>query len=73
MNCHDFKELSDSYLSDELLVETNHEVIHHLENCTACRQILASRRELRVKLRQSIKTSPEFQPNVTRLGLIGEF
>jgi Putative zinc-finger len=63
MNCQDFRELSDSYLSNELLVETNHEVIHHLENCSACRQILGFRRELRGKLRQTMKTSPEFQPN----------
>jgi hypothetical protein len=63
MNCQDFRELSDSYLSDELLVETNHEVIHHLENCHACRQVLSFRRELRGKLRQTLKNSPEFQPN----------
>jgi Putative zinc-finger len=63
MNCQDFRELSDSYLSDELLVETNHEVIHHLENCSACRQVLSFRRELRGKLRQTLKSSVEFQPN----------
>jgi hypothetical protein len=63
MNCQDFRELSDSYLSNELLVETNHEVIHHLENCASCRQVLSFRRELRGKLRQTLKTSPEFQPN----------
>ncbi len=63
MNCQDFRELSDSYLSDELLVETNHELIHHLENCPACRQVLSVRRELRGKLRQTMKTSPEFQPH----------
>jgi Putative zinc-finger len=63
MNCQDFRELSDSYLSNELLVETNHEVIHHLENCAACRQVLSFRRELRGKLRQTLKNSAEFQPN----------
>ncbi len=63
MNCQDFREISDSYLSDELLVETNHELIQHLENCPTCRQVLSFRRELRGKLRQTLKTSPEFQPN----------
>ncbi len=63
MNCQDFRELSDSYLSDELLVETNHELIHHLENCPACRQVLSVRREFRGKLRQTMKNSAEFQPN----------
>ena len=63
MNCQEFRELSDSYLSDELLVETNHDVIRHLENCATCRQVLSVRREIRGKLRQTIKNSLEFQPN----------
>ncbi len=70
MNCRDFREIADTYLSDELLVETNHEVFQHLENCANCRQELAMRREVREKLRLALKTSPEFQLNsafVTRL------
>ncbi len=63
MNCQDFRELSDSYLSDELLVETNHDVIRHLEKCATCRQVLSVRREIRGKLRQTLKNSSEFQPN----------
>lgn len=63
MNCKDFREIADSYLSDELAVETNHEVFQHLENCPNCRQKLAMRREVRDKLRVSLKTSPDFQMN----------
>ena len=33
MRCEDFREIADSFLSDELLVETNHEVVRHLEDC----------------------------------------
>lgn len=63
MNCRDFREIADSYLSDELAVETNHEVFQHLENCANCRQELSLRRELREKLKFSLKTSAEFQMN----------
>ena len=63
MNCRDFREIADSYLSDELIVETNHEVFQHLENCPHCRQELAVRREIREKLRVSLKNAPEFQMN----------
>ena len=51
----------DSYISDELLVETNHEVLHHLENCPACREMLAAHRDLRVRLRSAVKKSSEMQ------------
>jgi len=57
MNCKDFKEIADSYLSNELLVETNHEVLQHLENCANCRRELGARRELRASLRSAVKNS----------------
>lgn len=63
MNCQQFREMIDSYISDELLVETNHEVLHHLENCPACRRELSARRGLRTKLRSAVRNSPEMQIN----------
>jgi anti-sigma factor RsiW len=61
MQCRDFRELADSYLSDELLVETNHDVIRHLEACPECRRELAARRELRSKLRAGFENAPDLQ------------
>jgi anti-sigma factor RsiW len=61
MQCRDFRQLADSYLSDELLVETNHDLIRHLETCTDCRRELAARRELRSKLRTGFENAPELQ------------
>lgn len=61
MNCHQFEEIVESYISDELLVETNHEVLRHLENCAACREELAVRRSFRRKLRAAVKTAPDAQ------------
>lgn len=63
MNCEDFKEIADSYLSDELAVETNHEIFKHLENCTACRTTLALRRKIRDRIGFSIKNADEFKMN----------
>ncbi|HEU4796832.1 MAG TPA: hypothetical protein VFT02_14450 [Pyrinomonadaceae bacterium] len=61
MQCRDFREVADSYLSDELLVETNHDVIAHLEACAGCRRELAARRELRKILRTSFAKAEELQ------------
>ena len=65
MNCKDFREIADSYLSDELLVETNHDVLRHLETCADCRRELAARRDLRDRLREAVKAAPQsqLQPN----------
>ena len=63
MRCQEFRELMDSYLGDELLIETNHEVQRHLENCPACRGELAARRELLAQMRLAIKNAPETQIN----------
>ncbi len=63
MQCSDFHKIADSYLGDELLIETNHEVIAHLEACPACRRELAARRELRVQLRAAFANSAALQPS----------
>ena len=61
MQCDDFREIADSYLSDELLIETNHDVIRHLETCAGCRLELASRRQLRHQLRTQFNQASDLQ------------
>jgi hypothetical protein len=61
MQCREFREIADSYLGNELIVETNHEVISHLEHCCECRRELAARRELRSQLRQAFIKAPDNQ------------
>ncbi len=61
MKCQDFRELIDSYLSDELLTETNHDVLRHLEECANCRRETEVRRALLLRLRSAVKNSPQFQ------------
>ncbi len=63
MQCSDFHKIADSYLGDELLIETNHEVIAHLEACPACHRELAARRELRVQLRAAFANSAALEPS----------
>ncbi len=53
MDCRSFKELLDSYLSQELAIETNHEVLRHAEHCSGCRAEMAARRQLRETLRRA--------------------
>lgn len=65
MQCSDFREIADSYLSDELMVETNHEVLRHLESCTSCRNELSARRELRNRMREAVKNDRQFEMRKT--------
>ncbi len=64
MDCRNFKEVLDSYLSDELAVETNHAVMRHAEHCANCRNEMGARRNLRGVLREAVTTTtatPEFR------------
>ena len=61
MACREFRELIDSYLAEELLVETNHEMIRLLEGCGACRAELDDRRRLRARLRSAFSGSADLQ------------
>ncbi|MEP6570748.1 MAG: hypothetical protein ABJC10_13335 [Acidobacteriota bacterium] len=44
-----------------MIVETNHDVISHLEQCDDCRRELAARRELNSRLRAAFINAPENQ------------
>lgn len=61
MRCSDFREIADSYLGDELLIETNHGMLRHLQSCADCRRELAARRELRAGLRAAFDHAEEWQ------------
>ncbi len=62
MECREVRELSDSYLLDELQTETNHAILRHLEGCPACRAELDGRRALRGALKGAFERSAELQP-----------
>lgn len=62
MHCRDVRELADSFLTGQLLVETNHEVVKHLETCPECRAEIAARRTLRDALRRGFDASSDLAP-----------
>lgn len=61
MKCQDFRELIDSFLCDELLTETNHEVLRHLEQCANCRTVTEDRRVFRAKFRSAVRNCGELK------------
>jgi anti-sigma factor RsiW len=62
MHCRDVRELADSFLSEQLLVETNHELLRHLETCPECRAEIAGRRALRDGLRSAFARAEDLRP-----------
>src|SRR3954447_19284581 len=63
MNCREVREVADSFLCEELLTETNHEILRHLECCPSCRTEVDARRRLRGVLRTAFDRAPELQPS----------
>jgi anti-sigma factor RsiW len=53
MECRDVREMADSFLAEELLTETNHEILRHLDTCPVCREDLAARRALRAAVQRA--------------------
>ncbi len=61
MECPDVRELADSFLSEQLLVETTHDILRHLAQCQSCRAEIESRRQLRSALRQAFERAPDLR------------
>ena len=62
MDHREVRALADSYLAGELLVETTHELVRHLEVCPECREEIDGRRRLREKLRAALAGSEALRP-----------
>jgi hypothetical protein len=62
MNCRDVRDVADSLPGEELLTETNHEILWHLDTCPSCRTEMDARRRLRAALRGAFNYAPELQP-----------
>ena len=52
--CKRVRSYLDSYLNNELMVETNHEVLTHLETCEACSRSLEDRARLKAQLKRAV-------------------
>lgn len=53
--CNKIRSYLDSYLNNELLIETNHEVLKHLENCADCTQALQTRQRVKNLLQKAVR------------------
>ena len=56
--CEKTRRYMDAYISNELLVETNHEMLRHLETCPACSAELETRGRLRSRLKSAVQNQP---------------
>jgi len=53
-HCERARKYLDSYISNELMVETNHDLLKHLEGCVECSRLLQDRLLIRNRLREAV-------------------
>ncbi|HWO00057.1 MAG TPA: zf-HC2 domain-containing protein [Blastocatellia bacterium] len=63
-HCKRIRSYLDSFLNNELMVETNHEVLTHLETCGACSRTLEDRARLKAQLKHAVMQ--EYAPAALR-------
>src|SRR5512141_287177 len=56
--CEKTRKYLDAYVSSELLVETNHDVLRHLEGCPACSAEVEARTILRSSVKKAVTSAP---------------
>jgi len=56
--CQKFRAKLDSYIDNELLIESNLEMIEHFRRCTSCTQEAQERRDVRRRLRDAVREMP---------------
>lgn len=62
MECRSVREMADSFLAGELLTETNHEMLCHLDACPVCRADVAARRMVRDGVRRAVQNAGSLAP-----------
>jgi anti-sigma factor RsiW len=72
MDCREVRELADSFLSEQLLVETTHDILRHVAQCPSCRAEIESRRRLRTAIRGAFERAPDLRPSPEFLASIGQ-
>lgn len=61
-DCCAIRERADAFLSEQLLIETTHDIVRHLDGCPACRADFAARRRLRGALKLAFERAGDLQP-----------
>jgi anti-sigma factor RsiW len=73
-SCEKYRRYFDAYLDNELLVETNQDVLRHLNSCTECTRILDGRTRMKQLVREAV-TAEQAPPELVaavRAGLQSE-
>jgi len=63
MDCRHVRELADSFLAEELLTETSHDILRHVDTCPKCHADLVSRRAVRDAMRRAFERAPDLAPS----------
>lgn len=61
--CRDVRELTDAFLGDELLTETMHDIVRHLDVCRSCRSEVEARRQLRTGIGAAFARASHLAPD----------
>ena len=59
MECREVRQLAEAFVSEQLLVETTHAIVAHLERCPACRAEVAGLRRLKAAGRSAFTSTPD--------------
>lgn len=62
MECREVRQLAEAFVSEQLLVETTHAIVAHLERCPACRAEVAGLRRLRAAGQSAVANASELAP-----------
>ena len=69
-HCKRVRSYLDSYLNNELMVETNHEVLTHLEKCETCNRSLEDRVRIKAQLKRAVVQ--EYAPAALRERIVSD-
>lgn len=69
-HCKRVRSYLDSYLNNELMVETNHEVLTHLETCGSCSRSLEDRARVKAQLKRAVMQ--EYAPAALRERIVND-
>lgn len=62
MECREVRQLAEAFVSEQLLVETTHAIVAHLDRCPGCRAEVADLRRLRMAGRTAFVHAPGLAP-----------
>ena len=62
MDCREVRQLAEAFVSEQLLVETTHAMVAHLDSCAPCRAEIAGLRRLRAAAGSAFTTAPSLSP-----------